>query len=133
MANNTDAPLDPHQLIVEYGVGESFTGVESWTLAGEEFNFTGPLVNSGEGHNTPGAKDGNDIGLMENIGGTITLDWQLGETLWIRWADINNPGTEHGLGIDNVHVSAIPESRNFAVVVGASIFILMLLRRRRST
>lgn len=106
VANNQDAPLLPHQLVVEYGIGESFTSVSSWTLAGEEFDFTGLLVNSGDDPDTPGAKDGNSIGRVANIGGSIDLDWQDGETLWIRWAGINNPGTEHGLGIDNVQINA---------------------------
>lgn len=106
VANNQDAPLVPQQLVVEYGIGDSFRTVSTWVKAGPDFDFTGPLVNSGEGDNVPGAKDGNSIGLVANLGGDFHVEWGADTTLWIRWADINNPGTEHGLGIDNVRISA---------------------------
>ena len=39
------------------------------------------------------------------------LNWQPGEDLWVRWADINDAGNDHGLAIDDVTFSAeaIPE------------------------
>ena len=33
------------------------------------------------------------------------IDWQPGETLWLRWQDINEPGGDHGVGINNFVLS----------------------------
>ncbi|MCS6930060.1 MAG: HYR domain-containing protein [Saprospiraceae bacterium] len=90
-----DANTTPQSLIVEYGIGASFTTVSSWTLAGTSFNFTSP-VNSNSG-----AINGNTVGKVPNIGGSIPITWNNGDILWIRWRITNAIGNDHGLSIDN--------------------------------
>ena len=61
---------------------------------------------------------------------TVTgIDWQDGETLWLRWQDINEPGGDHGVGINNVQFSAIPEPSS--VLLSSLVCFIALLRRRR--
>ena len=85
---------------VEYGYGETFAAVSSWTSAGATFDFTSPQIAA-----VAAGLDGN---LAANrtaaIGGTVTpaVAWAAGTTLWIRWADLNDSGNDHGLAIDNV-------------------------------
>lgn len=126
LSNNTGSPLtqftlaydgeqwkdnaaDPQTMEFQYGFGASFPAVATWTSPGSSFSFTSP-VNTGAGS----AIDGNNAGRVTNIGGTITnLSWQPGTTLWLRWVELNDAGTDHALAIDNVSfsagVSAVPE------------------------
>jgi len=91
------------KLAVEYGYGDTFAGVTSWTSAGAAFDFTSPQTGA-----TAAPLDGN---LAANrtaaIGGTVTpaAAWAAGATLWIRWTDVNDAGNDHGLAIDNVSFS----------------------------
>lgn len=53
------------------------------------------------------ALDGNDPANQLNISFTVTgLSWAPGSTLWIRWTDINDPGNDDGLAIDDLSFSA---------------------------
>jgi hypothetical protein len=38
--------------------------------------------------------------------GRAAWDWNAGETLWLRWVEVNNAGNDHGLAIDNVSLTA---------------------------
>lgn len=91
------------KLTVEYGYGATFATVASWTPAGSSFEFTSPQTTA-----TAAALDGNlPANRMAAIGGTVTPagPWAAGTTLWIRWADVNDAGNDHGLGIDTVSFS----------------------------
>jgi len=88
---------------VEYGYGATFAGVTAWTSAGSAFTFTSPQVGA-----TAVALDGNaSANRVASIGGTITpvSPWASGSTLWIRWAETNEAGSDHGMAIDNVSFS----------------------------
>lgn len=64
-------------------------------------NFTGPL--------SGGTAAGNlgDANRVEIAPVTITgLNWQPGDTLWLRWKDANDAGADHGLAIDDLVFSA---------------------------
>lgn len=115
-------------LALQYGLGASFASVASWVNAPAAFTFTSPVVGA-----TAAAVDGNVAGLVANLGGTIALDWAPGATLWLRWADLNDPGNDHGLGIDNLSfsVTAVPEPGTTALWL-AGLAALGLLVRRRS-
>jgi endonuclease/exonuclease/phosphatase family metal-dependent hydrolase len=95
----------PQSLTVSYGIAGTFTGVTTWTAAPTAFNFTSPVNTS-----TAAAVDGNVAGRVNNIGGTIDLTgvggWAAGQTLWVRWVDLNDAGNDSGLGIDDVKVWA---------------------------
>ncbi|MCS7035753.1 MAG: hypothetical protein NZM41_03735, partial [Saprospiraceae bacterium] len=105
-----DANTTPQSLIVEYGIGASFTTVATWTLAGAPFNFNSP-VNSNSG-----AINGNTVGKVAGIGGLIGgLTWNPGQLMWIRWRVTNAVGNDHGLGIDNFQFIAY--SPDYAITV----------------
>lgn len=105
-----DANTSAQSLVVEYGIGASFTTVPAWTAAGGSFNFNSP-VNSNSG-----AIDGNTIGKVAGLGGTIgSLTWNPGDILWIRWQVTNAVGNDHGLGIDDFQFIAY--SPDYAITV----------------
>jgi autotransporter-associated beta strand protein len=91
------------KLSVDYGYGSTFATVASWTAAGAAFDFTSPQIAA-----TAAALDGNAAAnRVAALGGTVTpaTAWAAGSTLWIRWADVNDSGNDHGLAIDNVSFS----------------------------
>ncbi|HMO38421.1 MAG TPA: hypothetical protein PKC76_03915, partial [Saprospiraceae bacterium] len=94
---NTDAQT----MVLEYGIGATFGAVATWTAPGGNFDWTSPVTGaSGTGI------DGNVAGLVSNRGGTLNmLNWANGATLWIRWIELNDPGNDHGLAIDNFSFS----------------------------
>lgn len=114
---------------LEYGFGASFASVSTWTAAGAGFDFTSPLATA-----TAGAVNGNVAGLTSNLGGTLNLTWNSGETLWVRWIEENNTGNDHGLAIDNVSLSvtAVPEPETYALMLAGLGVIGGLARRRRA-
>jgi hypothetical protein len=98
-------------------------------------NFTSPtFVNTGGG----GALDGNDASLPLPVNKTAIgpivvndINWQPGRTLWLRWADINNSGNDHGLAIDDVSFSAeIPEPASIWLSLLGMIGVLAKRRGR---
>lgn len=117
--NNTGAPItsvtisfsgeqwrnggntSPQTMVLEYGFGSSFTAVTTWTQPGGTFNWTSPVTGA-----TAAAVDGNAAGKISGRGGTISsLNWTVGETLWIRWIELNDTGNDHGLAIDDFSIS----------------------------
>jgi len=116
----------------EYGIGSSFASVTTWTSL-NSLAFTSPIASS-----TAGALDGNaaanrvaDISQTVNNPGVGA-----GQTLWIRYTEVNDAGNDHGLAVDNFRFSAttavaVPEP---AAVVSMSLGMLgvagLALRRR---
>jgi len=117
-------------MVMELGVGSSFTTVSSWAAAGSGFNFTSPVYAN---LTTGAAVDGNVAGKVAAIGGTVSsLTWNNGDTLWVRWIENNDAGNDHGLAIDNFQFTAVvPEPSTFALV-GLGLAGLMVSRRRKS-
>ncbi len=122
-AANTNA----QSLVLEYGFGSSFTTVAAWIAPGSGFNFTSPNLTTG------GAINGNDAAnRVAGLGGTISdLEWNVGDTLWIRWADFNDAGNDHGLAIDNFSFTAVPEPTTLTLIGLASIAVGYVGYRRR--
>lgn len=119
-----------HQLTVQYGFGATYAGVTNWTAAGASFDFSS-VVNTG----TAAAVDGNTAGRVAGLGGTIATNWAVGDTLWVRWTDIDNTGSDHGLAIDNVSLtvtSAVPEPGTYAMLLAGLGAVGFLARRRRA-
>jgi hypothetical protein len=116
-------------MVLEYGVGATFTDVATWTPAGAAFNFTS-VVNTA----TAAAVDGNVAGLVTGLGGTVNFAWNTGDTLWIRYIENNDAGNDHGLGIDNFSfsatASAVPEPTTYALI-GLSLASAGLVEYRR--
>lgn len=117
-------------MVLEYGFGSSFTTVPLWTAPGGLFDWTSPVFsNTGTG----AAVDGNVAGLVSNRGGTLSsLNWAVGETLWIRWIERNDVGNDHGLAIDNFQITAVtPVPEPGALILSSVASLGLLIRRRR--
>ncbi len=117
-----------HTMVMEYGFGASFGAVSGWTAPGGSFNFTGPIATA-----TAAAVDGNVAGLMTGLGGTIATIWAPGDTLWLRWTERNELGSDHGLAIDNFSfsVTAVPEPGSLALLMAGLGVVGFVARRRR--
>jgi hypothetical protein len=97
--------------------------------------FTSPtFTNTGSG----AGLDGNDASLplpvnKVAIGPIVVnnINWNPGETLWLRWTDINNSGNDHGLAIDDVSFSAqIPEPASCTLFLIGALGFLGIRRGR---
>jgi hypothetical protein len=93
-------------MVFEYGIGNTFAGVPSWTQPAGNFDFISPVVTT-----TQGAIDGNTAGLDEDLGGSRNITWLPGDTLWLRWIERNDNAIDHGLAIDDFSfsIAAVPE------------------------
>ncbi len=111
-------------LVLEYGFGGSFGAVSGWTAIS---TFTSPVVGA-----TAAAVDGNGAGLVTGLGATVAAPWAAGDTLWLRWSDLNDVGNDHGLGIDNVSVSVsvVPEPQAWALMLAGLASLGFIARRR---
>lgn len=92
-------------------------------------NFASPVfTNTGSG----AAVDGNVAGKLAIGPVTVTgLTWANGEDLWIRWADANDAGNDHGLAIDDVSFSAnIPEPSSLVLFSLAGLSFLACRRAK---
>ncbi len=120
---NTNA----QSLSFDYGFGATYAAVTTWTAAGAGFNFTSPVVGA-----TAAAVDGNTAGLVTGLGGTVITPWADGSTLWLRWSDMNDVGSDHGLAIDNVSfaVAAVPEPGTYVLLLAGLAAVVFLTRRR---
>ncbi|MFB2837785.1 SdiA-regulated domain-containing protein [Floridanema evergladense] len=84
-------------MTLQYGFGSSFTTVSTWNTPGSTFNWASPVATT-----TAGAVDGNIAGRVANVGGVLSgLNWANNDTLWFRWIENNDIGTDHGLAIDD--------------------------------
>jgi hypothetical protein len=111
----------------EYAFGATLATATGWSTPGG-FVWSSPVVGT-----TAGAVDGNAAGLVAGKGGTIATNWAPGETLWLRWVDLNNTGNDHGLAIDNfsLSVSAIPEPGTWALLLAGLAGVGFVARRRQ--
>ena len=102
--SGTTAVPTAQTMVLEYGVGATFDEVPLWTAPGGTFDFASPIfLSTAAGV----ALDGNDAAnRAAGLGGTIpNLTWGAGETLWLRWVELNDVNNDHGLAIDNLQFS----------------------------
>ncbi len=120
----------PESLRVDYQIFSpstgSLTAPSGWTAV-SALTFTSPNATL----SSASALDGNAAGnRTAGITSTVSLTWNSGDELWLRWSDPNDPGTDHGMAIDNVVFSAIPEPVSLSLL-GVGGAIAFILRRRR--
>jgi hypothetical protein len=95
----------------------TFTDVNALDFASPVFNVaSGPV-------------DGNSTGRVAIGPVTVNLNWLPGTDLWIRWRDLNNSGNDHGLAIDDLKFSALPEPGSLVLLLSA-LLALVAYRRR---
>ncbi len=111
-------------LVLEYGFGSSFGAVSGWTPVS---TFTSPVVGA-----SAAAVDGNSAGRVTGLGATVTTPWAAGDTLWLRWSDLNDVGNDHGLAIDDLSfsVSVVPEPGTVALWLAGLAAVGFVARRR---
>jgi predicted extracellular nuclease len=97
------ANVNPHTLAFEFqvapagdiiGINNPATG---W-IAAPALNFVSPNLS------TVGAIDGNAPENRSLLAGTVSASVPPGHEIWIRWRDIDDPGADHGLAIDDLEV-----------------------------
>ena len=119
-----------HSLTVQYGFGANYA-TAAWVTPPAGFDFASVV-----GTTTAAAVDGNVAGKVANLGGTVTTNWAAGDTLWVRWTDIDNTGGDHGLAIDNVSFSvataAVPEPGTYTMLLAGLGAVGFIARRRRA-
>ncbi|MEI6084626.1 MAG: PEP-CTERM sorting domain-containing protein [Verrucomicrobiota bacterium] len=90
-------------------------GTDGTTFTATGYNFVSPQVAQ-----TAGALDGNaTANRVAGIGGTITgLSIAPGSTVYLRWLDLDDGGTDAGIAIDNFNLTltVVPEPSTLALV-----------------
>ena len=103
----------------------------TWTSLGSAFNFISPVVSA-----TAGLLDGNaSANRIAGIGGTFNPSTPIlaGSTFFLRWADIDDLGSDDALALDNFTFSAIPEPSVYMLLgVGLLLCGQRFLRRKRA-
>lgn len=88
---------------LQYGFGSTFASVGQWAAPGGNFDWTSPRHAA-----TATELDGNAAAnRVPGLGGTIRgLHWADNSTLWLRWVENNDLGSDHGLAIDDFTFTA---------------------------
>ncbi len=89
-----------HQLNFAYQIGATDLTSGTW-VDFDRLDFLAPIATS-----SGGALDGNNSDNRASVADTLTgFSLAPGEEIWLRWTDINESGSDHGLAIDNLQVS----------------------------
>ncbi len=94
--------LDFQYQVANAGViTDSNTPTTGW-VDQDPLDFTSPAP----GTSTAAAVDGNAAANRTALSSTITVTVNDGQEVWLRWKDTNDANNDHGLGIDDVSVTA---------------------------
>lgn len=78
---------------------------------------------------TAAALDGNaSANRIAGVSFTGSTSWGNGQTLWIRFRELNDVGNDHGLAVDNFSLAVIPEPATVGLL--GLIGVAVILRRR---
>lgn len=124
-----------HSLTMGWALGNNPPQSLSWNsfsaaqAAPAGVNFVSPTIAGGTTGNGNLAAN-RTVGLGASVSG---LQWLPGETLWLRWVDINDPASDHGLAIDDFSFTAsvVPEPQTALLALGGVLGLGAWLRRRR--
>ena len=89
-------------MVLEYGYGNTFDQVTTWTTPAGNFNWSSPIYTA-----TAAAVNGNTTGKVSTKGGELNLTspWAVDTNLWFRWIENNDAGNDHGLAIDDLSIT----------------------------
>jgi hypothetical protein len=116
-------------LFFEYRVG---TGTDISTAGGaftslSALNFVTPVTVG-----TVGALDGNAAANRISLSSTLSgLNWQAGQYLVLRWRDVDDTGSDHGMAIDDFTLTAIPEPCAVGLLTLGGVALAFARRSRR--
>ncbi|OYV06160.1 MAG: PEP-CTERM sorting domain-containing protein, partial [Verrucomicrobiales bacterium VVV1] len=110
------------RLDFQYSTNATSLTTGTWTDV-NALDFTAPVTTG-----TVGALNGNLTANRVSISSTFTMTIAEGANFWIRWNDFNPTGSDDGLAIDDLSITAVPEPS--AALLGG-LGLLGLLRRRR--
>ncbi|MDQ8193616.1 hypothetical protein QEH59_04225 [Coraliomargarita sp. SDUM461004] len=149
LQNNSGATINT--LGIEYVLEQwrRNTSATTWTLEYMVTSDTSNAIGAATGFTTvSGSSVTSSTGSAAGVNGdwsgneypvdlTISgIDWDEGEYLWLRWADVQG-ATSSGFGLDDLSVSSIPEPASSSFLFGIALLFLMVprsaqnLRRRR--
>lgn len=113
----------PHSLLVNWALGPAGTAFNQLNWQGFSAEQANP---AGVDFFTPtlsGGVSGNGnlpANRVADLGAAVTgLQWAPGDQLWLRWTDLNDPASDHGMAIDNFTFLATP------VPAPASVWMLL--------
>ncbi len=105
------------RLVFQYSLGASAIndGTATFT-ATPKLDAVSPIVSS----TSAGSVDGNANGDFVKVNGTISgISWAPGQNLVLRWSDSDDGGSDDGLAIDDVEITATPSDVSTAYVNSA--------------
>lgn len=131
VSSNANAP---HSLTMGWALGNSAPQSLAWSsfsttqAAPAGVNFVSPTLSGGTSGNGNLAAN-RTVGLGASVSG---LQWLPGETLWLRWVDINDPASDHGLAIDDFSftATAVPEPHAGLLALAGIAGLAAWVRRR---
>jgi hypothetical protein len=90
-----------HTLEFSFQVGATVDDLTSgtWTDV-DALDFTGPAASG-----SSGALDGNAAANRTTLSQAIAIAIPPGQEIMLRWTDVNDDGSDHGLGIDDLAIS----------------------------
>lgn len=116
-----------------YQIGSNLTNPDpnsniGWTAV-TALDFTGPIALSGTA-----ALDGNAAANRVELSATLSgVSLAPNQELFLRWVDVNDAGSDHGLAIDSFNVTAltvVPEPSTWVLLGGGLFFLANRMRRR---
>jgi hypothetical protein len=128
-----DAAITAETLAFSYAVFNT-VATSSIGLAVAGFNavsaldFNAPFTGNAGLNNS--ALDGNNATYQASLGQTFNVNWAPNQVLVLQWVGQDLSGQDHGLGIDNLNFSAIPEPSTYALLAALATMGAVSLRRR---
>ncbi len=130
-----DTSITSEKLAFSYAVFNNLAGASiGASVAGfngiSALDFNAPFTGTTLLNNS--ALNGNSPTYQANLAQTFNLNWAPNQVLVLQWVGFDLTGQDHGLGIDNLTFSAIPEPSIYALVASTVTLGAVALRRRRA-
>lgn len=93
------------QLTFAYQINAASITTGTWTAV-TSLDFTAPQFFAGPCPTCTGiALDGNAAANRTVISFTLTTPLKSGDEIWFRWQDVNDAGSDHALGVDDISIT----------------------------